>query len=167
MQEPCYTGVMADGPSLNLNSASIGAINRVVGIVGLVFGLAVLLGGGSWIHHSHLDAFLLKPAVAEGQVVENQRVDYYRHGTWTRTSYRAIVRFTDRNGQIVTLPDWIAFKPPAFFVGQSVKIFYDPQSPQAAMIDRGAKNYYLPILWCAFGGLSVFGSLQRLSSSRS
>jgi hypothetical protein len=142
------------------------AINRVVGVIGLIVGLVFLFGGGVWIHRNHLDQFVLKPAMAEGQVVENQRVDYYLRGKWTRASYRAIVKFTDRNGQLITLPDWIAFKPPAYFVGQPVNVFYDPQNSQSAMIDRGAKNCFLFLVFGGFGGLMVLGSLQRLAKAR-
>ncbi len=152
---------------MNLDAATIGSINRWIGMIGLVVGLAILFVGGSWIHRHALDRFLLHAAVADGQVVENQRVDYYLHGKWTPASYRAIVKFTDRNGQSVTLPDWIAFKPPVYFVGQRVNVFYDPQSSQSAMIDRGAKNYFLLVLCGGFGGLMVLGSVQRLARSRS
>jgi hypothetical protein len=60
------------------------------------------------------------------------------------TSYQAIVAFADQNGRPVTLPDQIAFSPPSFRVGQKVRVFYDPQNPQRAMIDRGRKNSSSP-----------------------
>jgi len=152
---------------VKLDAATTDGINRVVGAVGLAVGVAILVFGGYWIHNNHLDEFLAKPAVADGQVVENQRVDNYRHGYRVGTSYLAIVRFTDRNGQTVVHRDWVSFNPPAYFVGQSVKIFYDPQDSQAAMIDRGAKNYYLPVFLGMFGGLATLGSVQRLRMARS
>jgi hypothetical protein len=154
---------------MNLEAADVRAIGpmirRAVGAIGLIVGLIFLLGGGFWIHRNHLDQFVLKPAVAEGQVVENQQVDSYRHGVRSRTSYRAIVQFTDRHGQSVKLPDWISFEPPAYYVGQRVNVFYDPQNSQSAMIDRGAKNYFLLVLFGGFGGLMVLGSVQRLAKA--
>jgi hypothetical protein len=152
---------------MNLGAATVGGINRAVGAVGLVVGFGILLAGGYWIHHNHLDEFLAKPASAEGQVVENKRLDNFRRGYRVGTSYLAIVQFTDRNGQTVLHRDWVGFNPPAFYVGQHVEIFYDPQDPQVAMIDRGAKNYCLPGFLCGFGGLAVLGSLQRLRMPRS
>jgi Protein of unknown function (DUF3592) len=154
-------------PSMNLDAATIRTIHRVIGVIGLVVGLTVLIGGGYWVHHHHLDQFLYQSAVADGQIAENQRVDSYRHGYQTGTAYRAIVQFTDRSGETVVHQDWISFNPPSFFVGQHVRIFYDPQHSRASMIDRGPKNYYLPLFLAAFGGLAVLGSIQRLRAARS
>ena len=158
---------MSANPTLRLDAATLGGINRAVGYIGLVVGLVILLGGGWFIHRNHLDQFLLKSSVAEGQVVENQRVDSYRHGSWSGSSYRAVVHFADHSGEIVKVQDWVSFKPPAFWVGQRVKIFYDPKNPQYAMIDRGPKNYLLLAIVCVFGGLMVLGGFQRLTKSRS
>jgi hypothetical protein len=152
---------------MNLDAATIRTIHRVVGVIGLVVGLTVLVGSAHWIHHHHLDQFLYKPAVADGQIVENQRVDNYRHGFRTGTSYRAIAKFTDRSGEPVLYRDWISFNPPAFFVNQHVRIFYDPHDSRAAMIDRGTKNYFLPVFLAVFGGLTVLGSIRRLRIARS
>src|SRR2546422_5323420 len=125
-----------------------------------------IVGGGFFIHHNHLDQFILKPAVAEAEVVENKSKENYP-GTGSRTlpftSYQAVVRFTDQQGQTVTYADKFGFSPPSFMVGQKVRIFYDPQNPQHAMIDRGPKNYAIPFVCAVFGGLMILGSLQRLS----
>ena len=149
-----------------LDSAFLGQINRAFGVIGLVAGLAFILGGGFFIHHNHLDEFMLHSAVAEAEVVENRAKQVYP-GTGSRTlpytSYQAIVRFTDQQGQTVTYADKFGFNPPSFRVGQKVRIFYDPQKPQHAMIDRGPKNYVIPLVCGVFGGLMILGSLQRLS----
>jgi len=149
-----------------LDSAFLGQINRAVGVIGLVVGLAFILGGGFFIHHNHLDEFMLHSAVAEAEVVENGAKQVYP-GTGSRTlpytSYQAIVRFTDQQGQTVTYADKFGFNPPSFRVGQKVRIFYDPQKPQHAMIDRDPKNYVIPLVCGVFGGLMILGSLQRLS----
>ena len=151
-----------------LDSAFLGQINRAFGVIGLVAGLAFILGGGFFIHHNHLDEFMLKPAVAEAEVVENRSEQVYP-GTGSRTlpytSYQAIVRFTDQQGQTVSYADKFGFNPPSFTVGQKVRIFYDPQNPQHAMTDRGPKNYAIPFVCAVFGGLMILGSLQRLSKS--
>ena len=149
-----------------LDSAFLGQINRAVGVIGLVVGLALILGGGFFIHHNHLDEFMLHSAVAEAEVVENRAKQVYP-GTGSRTlpytSYQAVVRFTDQQGQTVTYADKFGFSRPSFMVGQKVRIFYDPQTPQHAMIDRGPKNYAIPFVCAVFGGLMILGSLQRLS----
>jgi hypothetical protein len=151
---------------ISLGPARLALINRVVGFVGLIAGLTLVVVGGFWLHRQHLDQFLLRPLSAYGRVIENRRVDSYRNGQRSGTSYRAVVNFTAQDGQQVTLSDWISFKPPAFFVGQFVLVLYDARNPQSAMIDRGAKNYYLPAFCYGVGGLMVLGSLQRLRSKR-
>ena len=67
--------VTRERPRRKLDAAATNRINRVVGVLGLAVGVAILLFGGYSIHHNHLDEFLAKPAVADGQVVENERVD--------------------------------------------------------------------------------------------
>jgi hypothetical protein len=70
----------------------------------------------------------------------------------------------DQQGQVITHRDFLAFSPPSFNVGQRVKVFYDPQNPQHAMIERGPKNYVIPLVCGAFGGLMIGGGQQRLSA---
>jgi|SRR5215467_9484894 len=156
---------------IRIDATTLHAVNRVFGVIGLLVGLAFLFAGGFWIHHQHLDAFLqliAKSESAEGRVVENRPVQVYP-GTGSRTlpytAYYAVVRFTDRNGQTITLTDKLGFSRPSFRVGQEVRIFYDPKDTQNAMIDRGWKNFVIPGICLIFGGLIVLGSIQRLIGS--
>jgi Protein of unknown function (DUF3592) len=141
-------------------------INRTVGVIALVAGLTFILGGGFVIHHNHLDEFILQRAVAEGLVVENRSKEVHP-GSGSRalpfTSYQAVVNFTDRHGQTVTYADAFGFGSPSFRVGQEVRIFYDPQNSQHAMIDRGPKNFVVPLVCAVFGGFMLLGAVQRLS----
>lgn len=159
MQQSCYTECQEGALDMNFDPATLNRINQIVGGVTLVIGLALLLGGGYWIERQR--EFIAKSVVAEGRVIENQR-EQWSDSKSSHTSYRAIVSFTDQRGQVITYRDKIAFNPPSFTVGQSVQIFYDPQDPQRAMIDRGQKNYLIPVIACALGGLFILGSLQRL-----
>ena len=156
-------GVELERGDMAFDAATIARINRVFRAFALTAGLAVLLGGGYWMHRNHLDEFLAKRAVAEGQVIEN-REEHWSEANSVRshTSYRAIVRFTDQRGQDFTYSDAIAFNPASFYVGERVKVFYDPLNPQHAMIDRGEKNYVIPLVCVTFGGLMVIGGLQGL-----
>jgi len=155
-----------------IDGTTLGAVNRLFGVIGLLVGLAFLFIGGFWIHHQHLDAFLgliAKSESAEGRVVENRPVRV-NPGSGSRTlpytSYQAVVRFIDHNGQMKTFADKLAFSRPSFSVGQEVRIFYDPRDAQHAMIDRGWKNFVIPCICLIFGGLIVLGSIQRLIGSR-
>ena len=156
-------------PNLRIDAAMLGKVNRAFGVIGLLAGMAFLIGGGWFIHHTHLDEFLdliANSATAEGTVIENRAIRVHPpvgSRSLPYTSYEAIVTFADRNGRSVTLPDQFAFGRPSFFVGQRVKIFYDPRNPQHAMIDRGRKNFVIPGICLVFGGLLLLGSVQRLT----
>ena len=161
--------VQMASPNLRIDAAMLGRINRAFGVIGLLAGIAFLIGGGWFIHHTHLDEFLAqiaKSATAEGTVIENRAIRVHPPATSRTlpcTSYKAFVTFVDGNGRSVTLPDQFAFGRPSFFVGQRVKIFYDPQNPQHAMIDRGRRNLIIPAICLVVGGLMVLGSIQRLA----
>src|SRR6266404_7622885 len=140
---------------MRLDPGAMSTIDHVFGLFSIAAGLCILLGGGFWIHHNHLDEFVVGSAVAQGQVAENRREEFYVHhgGSITpvsHNSYRAIVRFTTSGGTDVILADAFAFKQPSFNLGETVRVFYEPKNPQNAMIDRGGKNYVLPGLCCVF-----------------
>ena len=158
--------------SVPANSVGIQAVNRVVGVIGLSAALFFFLGGGFFLHRMHLDEFLFKRAVAHGRVLENRskQNNPSRLNGWSYlpfVSYHAIVQFQSREGRTITYADVIGFTRPSFRVGQDVTIFYDPEEPQHAMIDRGAKNYLIPGICLIFGGFMVLGSCQRLARSQS
>lgn len=136
-------------------------INRVIALISLAVGAAFILVGGWWVHRFHLDEFVFNRATAQGRVVEN----VVRSGTGRLLGgkfYRAMVRFNARGGGETTVGDWIALSPPSFSVGQSVTVFYDPEDPQRAMIDRGWKNYAVPAIPGVMGFFMILGGLQRL-----
>src|SRR6516165_3466098 len=65
---------------IRIDGTMLGAVNRLLGLMGLLVGLAILFVGGFWIHYQHLDAFLgliAKSDSAMGQVVENRPVRVY------------------------------------------------------------------------------------------
>ena len=143
-------------------------VNLVVGAAGLLAGLIFILGGGFLIHRYHLDEFVLASSTAEGLVVENRSKEVHPRlssGDLPYVSYHAIVRFTDRKGQIFTYADAFGFSSASFQVGQRVRIFYDPRNPQRAMIDRGVKNVVVPLVCAVFGGFLILGSAKRLMSA--
>jgi hypothetical protein len=137
-------------------------------VIALLAGLAILGGGGLWMHRNYLDEFLVliaKSKTADGTVVENRPVQVFFSSSSRKlpfTAYRAIVHFNDNNGQLIKLNDHLAFNPPSFNVGQKVRVLYDPDDAQHAMIDRGPKNFVIPAICLLFGGLMVLGGSQRL-----
>lgn len=142
---------------MSLDAATMDRVRQGITTVSLLFGLTLLLGGGYFLERQR--EFIARSVSAQGRVIENERV---RGRSSSRSSYRAIVKFTDHHGEPVLYHDGIAFNPPSFHVGESVTIFYDPQNPQRAMIDRGAKNYLIPGIAFGLGGLITLSWLPRL-----
>ena len=147
---------------MSFDAVTIDRIRRGVTAVSLLFGLALLLGGGYFLERQR--EFIAKSVAAEGRVIENERIQWTNNNGRgsSRSSYRAIVSFTDRNGQTFTCRDKIGMNPPSFSVGQNVTILYEPQNPQTAMIDRGAKNYLIPGIAFGLGALITLSWLPRL-----
>ena len=147
---------------MSLDAATMDRIRQGMTTVSLLFGLALLLGGGYFLERKR--EFIARSVAAEGRVIENERVQWTANNgrSSSRSSYRAIVRFTDQHGEPVVYHDRVAFNPPSFSVGRSVTIFYDPQNPQMAMIDRGAKNYLIPGIAFGLGALITLSWLPRL-----
>jgi hypothetical protein len=147
---------------MSLDASTIERIKRFVTGVSLLFGLALLIGGGYFVERQR--EFVAKSLAAEGRVIENEPVHWTSdngRGS-SHTSYRAIVSFTDRRRQAFTHRDSIAFSPPSFYAGQTVTILYDPQNPENAMIDRGAKNYLISGIAFGLGALITLSWLPRL-----
>lgn len=151
------------------DSLPLASINRAMALISLVAGFALLLGGGWFIDHLHLDEFVLNHATTQGQVVQNKAIFVARstaagqrfRGGWF---YRAIVRFRVPGEGDVTLEEGFAWVQPLFAVGQTVRIFYDPANPRHAMIDRGWKNYVAPGAVAVLAFLMLLGGVQRLTS---
>jgi hypothetical protein len=136
----------------------------------LLLGLSAVLFGGYWLARRH--DFLATASSAEGRVVANRREEWSSQSSGSsasRHAYRAIVQFTDRAGHHVTHPDFFAFSPSSFSVGQTVNVLYDPASPEHAWIDRGEKENYLLVAFCGAGALLFAAgvrALRRDSASR-
>src|SRR5262249_19771138 len=133
-------------------------ISRVVGLISFLFGSFVLFGGLSWVHSAHLDLFLFRSGHAMGQVVANIPARASRSSS--RTSYRALVSFQDDTGRQIRFTEPIGWNPPSAMVGDQVGVFFDPEHSEHAMIDRGARNWLLPVGLALFGGFFMIGGLR-------
>jgi hypothetical protein len=147
---------------MGFDAATIEKIRRGVPAVSLLFGFALLGGGGYFVERQR--EFIANSLAAEGRVIQNEEVRWTSNNGRgsSRTSYRATVSFTDRRGQAFTHRDSIAMNPPSFSVGQTVIILYDPGNPANAMIDRGAKNYLISGIAFGLGALITLSWLPRL-----
>jgi hypothetical protein len=138
-------------------------LNRSLGaVVGLV-GLAFLLGAWLWVSHER--RFRREAVATSGRVIANVMQLPPGHPIHPRhVSYCAVVAYSIAPGQPpVQYRDDLCSNPPSFTVGQSVKVYYDAAKPTRAMIDHGAGMYWIPGALGVFGLVCLLGGLQRLA----
>jgi len=66
-------------------------------------------------------------------------------------SYKPLVIFTDQTGQEIEYVPNFSSNPPAYDIGEEVVVFYNPQTPQHAMLG-GLALYLLPVIFAIVGG---------------
>jgi hypothetical protein len=144
-------------------------ISRALGALALLVGVALAGAGGYWLER--LVVFKASAIATEGTVLRNDQVDWSSQsasgmGTSFHTSYRAIVRFTDRAGRGMVYADFFAFNPPSFQVGDRVRVLYDSRRPERALVDRGSTVLYVLLGICAFGAFIALSGVRRLLAER-
>ena len=131
----------------------IGALLLVAGVIIMAFGVDHLIRSihqqNSWLH-------------AEGTVVRFEgRTSSARHGgTWA-----PVFQFTTPDdGQLHTVTSRIASSPPAYSVGESVRVLYSAENPQDAIINSFFQLYLTPLFLIFFGFVwAGIGILCRVS----
>jgi len=122
-------------------------------IVGLAFGLIGLgmLAGGFYLHRS-TQRFLEVAESAQGSVFNHvqQRSTDGDDGS-VSYSYYPEVRFTAQGSEI-TFKSSVGSDPPAYRIGESVEVLYDPANPHDAKI-RSFTSLYLGTLLVSGMGL--------------
>jgi hypothetical protein len=103
---------------------------RIVAFAFFVLGLALL--GGALINVSATLRLLRGSIATDGRIVDVQRVHRVRRTGYT---YMPVVRFTMQNGQIFMVRSNKGANPPAFKLGDAVKVYYKPDHPEWAVID--------------------------------
>ena len=132
--------------------------------VGLVFFLAflplvgtVVIGLGVWDLVTSR-RFLANASAADGVVVKVDKVvDYHWTGSGERsryekvTLYYPVVRFVTASEQAVEYSDESGSNPPAYGVGDSVRVLYDPANPQKARLDTVSNRWLGPTVAIIIG----------------
>lgn len=109
---------------------------------------------------------------AAGRVVAND----YESGSRRDESggYRAVVRFSTPDGAEHEIRSRVRSSPPAFDVGESVSVRYDPAAPQLARIDSFLERWFAAMI-CSLlavvfggigGGLLIYLTLARRRDDR-
>ena len=106
--------------------------NRIGGLLGgimiLIIGSGVLFFGLQLRTWTQNEIATMLPA--EGRVV--QMVSRTNKGS---TQFYPIVEFRTAEGQTIRFQGRTGTNPPSYRVGDTVKVRYDPQTPQSAVID--------------------------------
>ena len=124
-----------------------------LGYIFVAIGVVLLIIGGlvTW----HTVEFKSKAESAEGTVIEMQP----RHSDGS-TTYAPVVEFETAGGELVTYHSSSSSSPPAYDVGESVEVLYDPNDPSEAKINSFFNLWFLPLLLAGMG--IVFGGIGGL-----
>jgi hypothetical protein len=130
--------------------------------VALLVGLGLVAGG---LYFASIQAdLLLNGASAVGRVAAVEA------GSSTSSSGRPgffpVVEFVTEHGNTVRFRHRTGQNPPAYVVGDEVRVTYLPDAPDGALIDEAFKNWLLPGLLLLIGaGLSVI-SVKGIAGAR-
>lgn len=124
------------------------AVLLVFGVLALVFG-----GIGAAIALSVTNE-RARMVHTEGGIVDLLR----ERNSKGETLYRPVFRFKTADGQAFEIKSDVRSNPPSYELEQRVPVRYDPANPSQAKLDTFFENWFLPALFCLFGG--VFGAVS-------
>lgn len=107
--------------------------------------------------------FIARAAQAEGRVV---RLEYDSGSGSDSDAYYPVVSFSVPGRGGWEFRDRIGTNPPMYRQGEEVPVFYDPENPQKAMIDRGIFNLAFPGIFALVGAGLFIGALVVSSRTR-
>jgi hypothetical protein len=119
----------------------------LLGVMALLL-VAVLLIGLGVRGVVATQRFLASTSAADGVVVEVDDDTNYEKGT---TTYYPVVRFVTGSGKVVQYRDHSGENPPAYQVGDLVRVLYDPANPQGARLDTWASLWLEALILIILG----------------
>jgi hypothetical protein len=99
----------------------------------------------------------------DGRVIGIERVRVPYRQRWT---YAPVLRFTKEDGQLYMVVSADTSSPPAFKVGESIRVYYPPGRPEHARIDEFLPLYRFPLVGIVLGGALTALSLAAARSRR-
>jgi len=98
--------------------------------------------------------------VGQGISTQGTVVDLVRHRSRdsqgrSSTTYYPVVKFTPSSGEPIIFEANSGSNPPAHRRGQQIEILYNPQAPEAAMINSWLDLWFLPTMFISMGSLFV------------
>ncbi|MEK6752658.1 MAG: DUF3592 domain-containing protein [Chloroflexota bacterium] len=120
----------------------------------LVFGNLFFMAFCLWGVYAAVVAYRLETSgvVTEGTVVRLEESADANGGCCT---YSPVIEFSV-NGQTYTFEGGTASNPPAYQIGERVKVLYDPTDPNTAQINKYSERWFFPI--CIIPSM-IFASL--------
>jgi len=115
---------------------NIRSANRIRGLWGspimLVIGLGILFLGLQW--RTFTQNQIATMLTTEGRVVEVVSRTTTSGGE-RKTYFYPVVEFRTPDGEVIRFESSTGSNPSSYRVGDTVRVYYDPQAPQSAMID--------------------------------
>lgn len=141
------------------------ALRLFVGTLFLLVGAGALLGAFAAYKHERL---LHGGGTAAAGVVV--RLEERKGARGNGRSYAPVVRFSTRDGQGVEFTSTVSANPPAYSVGEPVRVLYDRAQPVNAELDSSAARWFgvvgLVFLGAVFSALGVYFLLPAPSRRR-
>jgi hypothetical protein len=128
-------------------------LKRIIRMVSLVIG-GLFLAIACWGAASQL-ILIAGAATATGEVIELRPAPKSEGSS--QVQYRPVVRFVTDSGA-TTIVGQVASSPPAYAVGDAVRVYYDPARPAEALIDSYVERWLMPV---GFGVMGIAGMLTR------
>lgn len=126
----------------------------IFALVGTVMGAVAL---SVWLRN---DALMTGGVRTEGRVVALR---------YNGSSANAVIEYETDWGETQTWVSEVSSSPPAYEVGETVRLWYDPQDPGRVLLD-GLDRWFLPALFggffVIFGGIGYGGMLAQWSRRR-
>jgi hypothetical protein len=130
---------------------------RVAGTLFLVAGVAIIALG------VYLGRSMLRLESA-GLAAPGSVVALHTHLRRHTIVYRPVIRFTTASGSEVQFEDSSGSNPPAYRVGEQLRVRYLASTPaNSAIIDQGIWNWSGPIILAVFGVLIIGIGIARIS----
>lgn len=97
--------------------------------------------------------WLKRTVEAQGTVIEMLRVRDSSDDSWL---YEPVVRFETAEGKTIRFESSFRSRPPAYHVGETVRVLYLPEAPESAAIRGFLSLWMLPVI-LGFIGATFFG----------
>jgi hypothetical protein len=151
-------------------STTVRSTNRIR-IGGLLGGIMMLIIGSGVLFFGLQLRTWTQNEIAAMLPAEGRVVDVVSRTTAAYdASFYPVVEFRTADGEVIRFESGTGGDPPEYRVGDAVRVYYDPQAPQSAMIDSW-KRWAPPLALIGVGGVAaligVIGVFNALAASLS